>query len=161
MSLAIQVFRVTNINFLPATSIHQNSMITNCFYLLSNSLNKSIKKCMEKSEGNLYVAIGAERVNNAFYWTKSAEMSRKTLVWYLHTCILNPLGVFPLIGNKRVKVPKEHSTKGIEIATTSGMTRYTSIHDLWLYTSLGERVVGKTLTPSPCTTAIDYPYGLI
>ena len=67
MSLAIQVFRVTNINFLPATSIHQNSMITNCFYLLSNSLNKSIKKCMEKSEGNLYVAIGAEGVNNAFY----------------------------------------------------------------------------------------------
>ena len=61
---------------------------------------------------------------------KSAEMSRKTLVWHLHTCILNPLGVFPLIGNKRVKVPKEHSTKGIEIATTSGMTRYTSIHDL-------------------------------
>ena len=57
-------------------------------------------------------------------------MSRKTLVWHLHTCILNPLGVFPLIGNKRVKVPKEHSTKGIEIATTSGMTCYTSIHDL-------------------------------
>ena len=85
---------------------------------------------MEKSEGNLYVAIGAERVNNAFYQTKSAEMSRKTLVWHLHTCILNPLGVFPLIGNKRVKVQKEHSTKGIEIATTSGMTRYTSIHDL-------------------------------
>ena len=72
---------------------------------------------------------------------KSAEMSRKTLVWHLHTCILNPLGVFPLIRNKRVKVPKEHSpsfrergmfllTKGIEIATTSGMTHYTSIHDL-------------------------------
>ena len=56
-------------------------------------------------------------------------MSRKTLVWHLHTCILNPLGVFPLIENKRVKVPKEHSTKGIEeIATTSGMTCYTSIH---------------------------------
>ena len=44
MSLAIQVFRVTNINFLSATSIHQNSMIINCFYLLSNFLNKSIKK---------------------------------------------------------------------------------------------------------------------
>ena len=68
-------------------------------------------------------------------------MSRKILVWHLHTCILNPLGVFPLIGNKRVKLSKEHSpsfrkrgmfllTKGIEIATTSGMTRYTSIHDL-------------------------------
>ena len=68
-------------------------------------------------------------------------MSRKTLVWYLHTCILNPLGVFPLKGNKRVKLSKEHSpsfrkrgmfllTKGIEIATTSEMTRYTSIHDL-------------------------------
>ena len=44
MSLTFQVLRVTNINFLPTTSIHQNSMITNCFYLLSNSLNESIKK---------------------------------------------------------------------------------------------------------------------
>ena len=44
MSLAIQVFRVTNIYFLPTTTIHQNSMITDCFYLLSNSLNESIKK---------------------------------------------------------------------------------------------------------------------
>ena len=25
-----------------------------------------LKKCMEKSEGNLYEVIGAERVNNAF-----------------------------------------------------------------------------------------------
>ena len=38
MSLAFQVFRVTNINFLPTTSIHQNSMITISFNLLSNSL---------------------------------------------------------------------------------------------------------------------------
>ena len=53
-------------------------------------------------------------------------MSRRTLVWYLHTCKLNPLRVFPLIGNKRVEVPAEDSpsfrdrgmilfTKGIEI----------------------------------------------
>ena len=54
MSLAIQVFRVTNINFLPATSIHQNSMITNCFYLLSNSLNESIKK-MHGEKGKEFV----------------------------------------------------------------------------------------------------------
>ena len=56
-------------------------------------------------------------------------------------CSYFELGLPVLIGNKRVKVPKEHSssfrergmfllTKDIEIATTSGMTRYTSIHDL-------------------------------
>ena len=54
MPLAIQVFRVTKINFLPATSIHQNSMINNCFYLLSNSLNESIKK-MHGEKGKEFV----------------------------------------------------------------------------------------------------------
>ena len=76
MSLAIQVFRVTNINFLPATSIHQNAMITNCFYLLSNSLNKSIKKnAWRKVKGICMWLLGLKGLtmlsnnnnNNIFY----------------------------------------------------------------------------------------------
>ena len=49
MSLAFQVFRVTNINSLPTTSIHQNSMITNSFNLLSNSLK------INSSSGNFLI----------------------------------------------------------------------------------------------------------
>ena len=49
MSLAFQVFRVTNINFLPTTSIHQNSTITNSFNLLSNSLK------INSSSGNFLI----------------------------------------------------------------------------------------------------------